>query len=51
MIIDKKRFLQMIINRERFSQMNIDKKNSRKKEKILTNDHKRLTQLKISACK
>ena len=46
-----KRFSQMIINKKRFSQIRRVQKDSCKKKKNLANYHKRLTRLKISACK
>ena len=51
MIINKKRFLQITINKKRFDSHRQEgfNKISIKKE-ILTNDHKRFTQLKIGAC-
>ena len=51
MIINKKRFLEMIMNEERFSQAGRGQKDCRKEKEILTDDPKRFTQLKIGACK
>ena len=51
MIIDRKILSQMIINKKRFSQIRRVQKDSCKKKKNLANYHKRLTRLKISACK
>ena len=54
MIINKKRFSQMIINKKCFKKIHTNEYRQKRflqKEEILTDDHKRFSQIRISTYK